>query len=250
MQGFLVQTLQDAASLTIPSSARLHSNEQGLPGGYEGITLAAKNVKNQSVQESILRFDPSSTQGYDPAYDVRFMEGYAPGFFSVEGEDHLLVNTFPEMSETLEIPYGFYAFEPGSYTIELVSSLPGLNLYLNDHKTMTEHHLTIPESYTFVWEPGDELQRFVLSFKESGINGQETEKFPELKAWAVKGRLMISSNAPATEIEIINMYGQLCYRENILNRGTFEIPVMLETGIYLVRMSAGQAMRTVKIMLQ
>ncbi|MBW6460490.1 MAG: hypothetical protein K0B08_07940, partial [Bacteroidales bacterium] len=108
MNGFMVQVLSGSpASLTIPVAARVHDATPWYKSGAEKIRLIASENTYGTAQESIIAMNDLATEGYDGAFDSRFLPGYAPLLYSTAGDEMLSTNTLPDLNTSRVIEMGF-----------------------------------------------------------------------------------------------------------------------------------------------
>jgi hypothetical protein len=240
----------DAAggSLTIPASARTHSSQPWYKStGDPYIKLKANDLASQTFQESIVTFDAQATIGYDAGFDSHFLPGYAPQFYSVEGEEHLSTNVLPGMDSQTTIPFSFIKTVGADYTIEAVKieNVPD-QVYLTDLKTSQIQNLKENNVYSFTSLSSDDPARFLLSFSHVGIGTKE----PGNTGIYVYNNTICISNPGESTIEVYNMIGQKMIAEKTHNEPLYQIKLQAVTGYYLVEVITGQKVYTEKIFIK
>jgi hypothetical protein len=136
MNGFVVEVTDDDASITIPKSEREHNSTAWYKSlDNQSLKLTVMDQDNESGKETIIRFNPESTTGFDLDYDGSYLQGYGPVFYSVSEDNQLSVNTLPNASNDLNIPIVFSKNEASLFSLQAsgVESMPYI-VYLTDKK--------------------------------------------------------------------------------------------------------------------
>ncbi|MEI7981916.1 MAG: T9SS type A sorting domain-containing protein, partial [Bacteroidota bacterium] len=247
--GFMVHVSSPGTgSLTIPSSAMRLSPAPWYKSGeseQNRIVLKAGDAAGQTAQETIISFDPEATEGFDPLYDSYFLAGYAPGFYSVSRNKEYALNTLPELNGSLVIPLSFIRNNNTDFTIELIRSIPGTNVYLTDLKLNKTRNLANDPVYAFSSSPADAPGRFQLSFLLNG-EGEERNQTPAIYAW--ENSLYIR-NQGISELRITNLAGQIVFFDRISQSGLYQTELDLPSGYYIARLTgdAGVTVRKIRI---
>ncbi len=244
-QGFMVQVTAGTGSLTIPATARTHSSQAWYKStGDPYIKLKANDLAGQTFQESVITFDAQATVGYDAGFDSHFLPGYAPQFYSVEGEEHLSTNVLPGMDSQTTIPFNFIKTDGADYTIEAVQiDNVSAQVYLTDLKTNQTKNLTENTVYSFTSLASDAPARFLLSFSNVGIETKE----PGNNGIYVYNNTICINNPGESIIEVYNMIGQKMVAEKSHNEPLYQIKLHPVTGYYLVRVITGQKVFAEKV---
>lgn len=170
MNGFMVHTTGNG-TLTIPLDSRTHNPANWYKSDKgDFILLKANDPDGNTSQSSIVRFNAQATEGYDADFDSYFIPGFAPMFYSRMGDEKFALNTLPEISDILEIPFDFIKNGSTNFNIELAQTLPGVDLYLIDKKSNIEINLTDNPVYQFTSDEGDPNDRFILQLKTLGTD--------------------------------------------------------------------------------
>lgn len=244
--GFMVYTSVASQSLTIPEAARVHDGTAWYKAATPQIKLIAHDLNNGSSKASLVRFDPNATAGFDLAYDAYNLSGFAPKFYSAANGEKFGLNTLPEAKDGLVIPFGFEKNGSTNFSIELSESLDGVVLALRDKKTNTTVNLSKNPVYSFTSSVGDDANRFELLFgSQLGVN--DSKALASASAYSVDNRIVINNVNGDTQMDIINVQGQLLKKYDFFSNGTHEISVNLSTGVYMVRLSNGGEIRTMKV---
>ena len=208
--GFMVEATAAAASLTIPKAARVHNDQAWYKNTDHYILLIARDLENNTAQETNIRINEQATNTYDPLFDSHFFTGFAPSFYSqIEGHA-LSTNTFPELSEELEIPLGFVKNDASQFTIELdlEKLMPETEVFLTDQKTGSVQDMVSNPVYQFTSFEGDEVSRFILKFTEANSisNTGNNDKFI---VYTANGMVYINSQLNLDgEIKLVDLAGR------------------------------------------
>lgn len=244
--GFMVHvTNTGSGSLTIPASA-MRIN-QAAPwyksaGTEENrIVLKAIDAAGQTAQETIISFDLAATDDFDPLYDSYFLAGYAPMFYSVSRNKDYALKCLPELNSSLVVPLSFIKNNSSEFGIELITNIPGTNVYLTDLKLNKTQNLANDPVYLFSSAAGDAAERFQLSFVLNGT-GKEKKLISEIYAWE---NSVYVRNQGTSELQIYNLKGQTVFSERISQQGLCRSVLNVPSGYYIARLT-GDAGVTVK----
>lgn len=248
MNGFMVHASQNNASLTIPASARLHSNVAWYKSANntERIVLTAFDAEGQTAQSTIIRFDANATEGYDSNFDSHFLAGLAPMFYSISPEYKLALNTLPQLDGSLSIPLGFEKNGSNEFTIELTETISGQAVYMTDLKTSETVNLT-ENSYTYSSAEGDNVNRFLLHFALLGVD--EPETLNGMKAWAYDGQLYLLSPEPG-EVTIYDLRGRKLSGFRSDTSDLQSHPLNSPSGVYIISFQGRASVKTAKVIVQ
>jgi hypothetical protein len=235
-QGFFVQA-EAGGSLSIPAAARVHAHlqpEPEWPG--QRILLMATDMQGATRQRTLIRFHAGATGGYDPAWDARFLPGFAPRFWSLAEGEQLALNTLPQLHEDLVIPLGFEKNAANHFRIELLEAIPGATLYLVDHREQLEHPLNPDNPYPFTAHPGDEPLRFALRFRPGGVSANAPEvSLLHIHLSERKIHIAFHNAGTGHRLEVFDLAGRLLLSHPLDDSTHHSIPHALPPGIHLVR---------------
>lgn len=254
MNGFMVYVDEaTTGTLTIPVEARIHNTTNWLkstPDGY--LILTARDLEHQSAQETIFRVESAATNGFDLAFDSKFMAGFAPMFYSVCEGNYLSLNSLPELDPGSVIELGFVRNNASTFSIGLsMGTMPeGLNVYLTDKFTGIITDLSVNPVYYFTSSEGDNANRFNLKFSTVGLNDVVAAAGPEVFAYG-KTVYLSGIKSPAATVLIRNLTGQLVHQAIVPASSTCELGLNgVPTGIYIVTVIDGKLVRCKKILLK
>lgn len=244
-QGFMVQVSDDVNSITIPAISRTHSSNPWFKSGNDGILLIAREVQGSAAQESRIRVNAEATDGYDFYHDSRFLPGYAPKFYSLVAGEQISTNTLPAISAQTIIPFGFVKNDADDFKIELLETIPNLEIFLTDLKLNIEHKLSDIPAYVFNSSLNDEPGRFLLHFGAVGIDDEfEGNK---LVAWYSGKELFVKNTGGNILVLTYDIQGRLLKKDQLSVEGINLIPMNFPSGVYIINLIDDQTSQSVKV---
>lgn len=143
-----------------------------------------------------------------------------------------------------EMPVNFKAAENGNYTLSIETENVEMSyLHLIDNMTGADVDLLASPSYSFEARTNDYASRFRLVFNaNSSVNEQNSETF----AFFNGSNLVINNEGEAT-LQVIDMMGRMISSEQI--QGSYSNSLNLSAGVYVLRLSNGNAVKTQKIVI-
>lgn len=226
MQGFMVCVSESGTgSLNIDASDRTHNSQNWYKNTeINKLKLTVFDTEGSTAQESIIMFNENAINSFDSEYDSRFMEGYAPQFYSATQDGALSTNTLKDMSSVTTIPMSFIKNSSSIYYIEVegVNNLePQETVYLTDLKTNHTQILNDNPVYNFTAEEGDSPERFVIHFSPLGIDDLTTYN---INIFAANGKVEIRNNKPIdAQLNIYNISGQLLSSSKLDNESSVSV---------------------------
>jgi hypothetical protein len=238
----------NSGSLTIPAANRVHDSQPWYKESeYLVLKLLARNIGLPSFQESQIRFNPSSTNDFDPEFDGRFLPGYAPHFYSVCGEEKLAVNSIPALSNDISIPFSFEKDVGTQFRIEalFIDDIPAMVL-LADRKLGFSHNLSLDPVYWFTADDGDAPDRFEVSINHVGIDkppGKESKV-----TWC--GNNILIDHQENTRIEIFAISGKRILVQDYTGTGSEKVILNVPVGWYLLRVATRMNLELTKVFIR
>jgi len=252
--GFMVQASLTGASLTIPAAKRVHSAQAWYKKTSDPVLqLFARDLDNNSFQESQVRVNPEATTGFDFEFDGNFLPGYAPLFYSVMAGENLMVNSLPELNSQTVIPFLFTKNEGSNFLIEVkgIETLGTSDIvYLKDKKLGIDHNLSDNNIYSFTSANGDDASRFELYFNSyTGI--KETLAATNFTVYAVDGILNIQSlNQLGGKVMVSDMLGRTLATGSVEAGATAQINIQGKAGVYIVSVLTSKGRINTKIIVK
>ncbi len=251
-QGFMVCATASTGSLTIPASNRQHTSPNFMKTqSHPVIKLFAHNIDNPSFQESQIHINPASTIGFDTEFDCDFMQGYAPSFYSVQGNDSLCVNSIPLLTEQTVIPFTFIKNEGTNFKI-IAEDLGTIQstVFLLDKKLNIDHNLSLNPIYTFTATTSDNSDRFELHFTNLLVGNDSFTADATINIYTEDKMVHFEFNELGDrEINIYNIAGQIVAKKHSIDIHTVVDVSSLNSGIYLANIYESGSMFSKKFYL-
>lgn len=246
--GFMVQSAGNGASLTIPAASRTHNTSQWIYSETgNAVKLAVSETDGGTSQVVWLRSDPDAGAGYDFIYDARFVQGYAPLFYSLAGNERLSVNTVPSFGSGTAFNLGFVKNAATGYTLELLHAPEGYTVFMTDHLLQKTINLSSSETYRFESAEADDPGRFTIFFGTVGLDPDPESPIPSV---SVSGNIIhISSAEHFSWLELHSTDGRLITRLKI-GKGSIHIPYgNFPAGMYILSISDSKRVLRYKLIL-
>jgi hypothetical protein len=247
--GFMVYCTENGnGSITIPAAARIHYDQAQLKNiRQEKILLIANDSEGGTYQQTIIRINPDASFTFNPQYDVTFMQGYAPAFYSrSEDQKKLAVNTVPFI-DAKTIPLEFIKNTSDDFSIVLQEHISGYPMLLYDLKMNIWHNLTENPVYQFNADDDDDPARFELHFETVGTTVNVTDK---IQVFSNQNYLHI--HGIGSDNMLIKIYDLAGRQVKSLSARTNEESFYLDlrTGIYMVTLQSKDVQMVQKILIQ
>jgi C1A family cysteine protease len=244
-QGFFVHISGNGSgTLAMNNSIRVHDNALFYKKPEEKL-LRLKVSGNGYSDESVIRFLPEATTGFDDNYDAIKLFGDvsdAAQLYSV-GTEPLSINSLPESNTVVRL--GVRVKTNGVFTIAKSGDNSLGDVKLEDIKTgiFTDLNKT---SYTFNFTSGENEERFLLHFESLAVNenGYEANNI-----YSFNGKVVVDLMTNKTgSVFIYNISGQLVSTSNVLQGiNKFDIAT---TGNYVVKLLTEKSIQVKKIWIQ
>ncbi len=178
------------------------------------------------------------------------MQGYAPQFYAIAGNDKLSTDALPP--NTTEIPLSFIKNASAHFTIKaegVDNLIPAEKVYLKDLKTGSSILLNKNPEYQFTSDEGDNPQRFKLLFAPVGI--LENIVNDKIKVYCVNNRVEIRSEKPIdATVNIYNVTGQKIAVSAMNNQKSASVRIDDFSGVAMVSIIGNNFITTKKIVIQ
>ncbi|MFN3951492.1 MAG: autotransporter-associated beta strand repeat-containing protein [Thermaurantimonas sp.] len=258
-EAFFVRATNTGQNFTFALSRRTASGGNGLLKPQVNFDRVSVRVsRSDRSDEMYVLFKSDATTGFDGMYDAHKLNrvnGY-PMLYSVIGNDYYSINTLPELTGSYALTTHFTCTEAGTYTISLfdVSDFdPSITVTLEDKLTNSFTVLNQGD-YTFVHNPSNTANRFVLHFNRSAV-GTEDLAADHFNAWVYNGTLYINAfeNLGHTHLAISDMSGRIVFETtSSLQAGLrqdFLLP-RLASGVYILRVGTAASQKAIKFIVQ
>ncbi|MCD4730784.1 MAG: T9SS type A sorting domain-containing protein [Bacteroidales bacterium] len=240
--GFWVRATNNNASLTIPASERLHSNQPFYKEDEESTSGSVRIVAkaNNWIDEAVIVFHEEGTSGFDGLFDLEKLYNVdeSPQIYSISGEKKYSVNVLGELSNNLVIPVGYEMSIPGNYSIE-ASEIRNIDseysVFLEDVLSGELIDLRKDPIYTFYCSPDDDAHRFNLHFSKSAININEIND-DIITIYSYDKNVFISLDQSANcNIQIVDIAGKQVDQYNYADLKSTTLKLNVKRGYYVVR---------------
>lgn len=195
---------------------------------------------NGRYNELLVGYLPGATNDFDEAYDGPINSLSPVKFYSILGNEKLVIQGKPEFEVTdiIQLDYSL-ANSTTMLTISL-SKKEGIfntqSIYLHDKKLNFYHDLT---QAAYFFYPDNTLNRFEVVYK---LNGSDEDVIEDeeinIQAAILNSEFTVTSNIPLSKIELFDINGKLIsFDELEQNNLVFNKNVYLSTGVYLVNIT-------------
>ncbi len=170
MQGFFIEA-SGAGTLTLTDANRSHNGAGTFYKDYNPDLVVLEASNGNYSDQAWIHFNENAGVEHDGIYDaykrISTSNVELPQLFSITPEGTFLsVNGLPE---TNSVPLGFTAVESGVFTINAIETGDFEHIYLEDLLTNNVTNL-LTNSYTFNYNSGDQVERFVLHFNTLAVS--------------------------------------------------------------------------------
>jgi|GEM_PF-1458710 len=256
MQGFFVEVTNSTNKIIIPKAARVTD----APLWYKDVQanklkLTAQSDNNNTYAETVVRFDPEATTGFDEMFDSHFLSGIygAPQFYSIVGNEKLSSNVFPVSGEAPTIPLGFVKGNADSYTLSasgIETFANGQSAILEDLKAGIQQKLNDNPIYSFTSATGDDANRFILKFSGAfGINEPSANPF---SIYSNNGIIYVNNSENQTlkgTVTVYSVTGQAITTRSLTGDRLQKFSFNGKPGCYIVKVTTDKGVYSQKIIL-
>lgn len=249
LQGFFVRTLDGTNLLYLDNAAKVHDGTFVKSSQVIPDMLKLQITGNTYSDETFVRFLETATTGFDQKYDAYKLTGLdeAPQLYSILPGEKAAINTLTSYMAIQYVPLGLKVGAATTYTINVegINSFdPSIPISIEDLKLGTSQDLRLNPKYSFTASPGDDENRFRLSFATvTGFNNPDTKGN---NVYAVKGIIHIASEGTNNgKIYVYSTTGQLL-ATSTLSSGETTLR-MASTGVYFVKIVTGKTSLTRKL---
>jgi hypothetical protein len=242
-QGFFVSVADDGSTigtLSMNNSVRVHNATTFFKEQVSNL-VRLQVSGNGYTDESVVRFLPEATNGFDSDYDAYKLFGEvsdAAQIYSI-GNTSLAINALPE---TTDVPVGIRVGTEGIYTIDATEINDLNNVVLEDTKTGTLTDLK-NSNYSFGFVPGENEERFLLHFNALSVG--ETQKSPTNIFSSQKTVYVDLKNNVKGTVFIYNISGQTVLTAPVapgLNKFALD-----HSGNYIIKVVTNQSTQVNKV---
>jgi len=246
----------ETANFDFKESARLHFFDALKSSEPKSGILELKITNALGTQNDFasVAFNPAATGNFDESFDAwelypAYMSSMSLYTLSTDSKQ-LAINTIPEPSSSItEVTMGFKKVNIGNYTISVtqntLDAAVGVSLRDNGTNPVTLIDLRTTPTYTFNELSGSPEQRFTLIFDGSS---SVSDISSDISIFGGKQSIQILSDKimNTVSIEIIDISGRTVY-SGFVNGNNQTIPVSAAEGIYLVKLTDNEQIKTTKV---
>ena len=249
-QSFFVQaTGSSSPELTMTNATRVHDAQPFWKNGElipDMLRIKTVALNNNAYDEVVVHFREGATANFDSEFDANKLQGGedAPQFSSVAMDNsRLSINSLPFTTGDAIVPLDFSLNAATDVTFTatgMESFYEGIPIYLEDHLLNKVVDLRTDPVYTFSHTAGSAGNRFLIRFM--GVTGTPEHTTTEGSAFVSNGHLYVDvpamSRSEAT-ISIYDMLGRQFSSRKIMLSGITELPAPAASGVYVVKILAG-----------
>jgi len=239
MQGFFVYATATGQSVTFESADQVHDNSNYYKNTSD---LADNTIKvNVTGQEgssnTYIQLREDATVNFDNAIDAYKLFGYtsAPEIYTSDLDNIYSINCLP-LNNSYNVPLCVKSEIGGEFTLSFSdnSNIPTEYIItLEDNKTNQSLVVSNDFNYSYTSESNDDPNRFTIHFGVVGIEDQLSTK--AIQAYVSGNQLTILGNSGDTQVDIINLHGQVVQSNMIYLDGKYNQKLNLKAGVYIVR---------------
>jgi len=227
------------SSMQIPGNSALRAPKQNQDAEpRQAVRLWVTDGKFRD--QTLLVFKPSGTMNENEGDIAKLADdvSFIPTLFTVKGSLEYAISKYPSLTADASYKVGFRVGKTGTYTInasELANIPKNINVYLYDKNTKERTDLTAGESYTFVSDSVNTINRFELQFVSRSTGFDRTEAGNTLTYVDGSGHIAVIG-VTNSRIQIYDALGRLITdSRSDSDRWAYEQPLM--TGVYLVKIT-------------
>lgn len=207
---------------------------------------------NKHYNELLVGYMPEATNGFDEAYDGPVNSLSAIKFYTVLGDEKLIIQGKGEFNDSDSLNLSYELSEPSEMLTISLTKKEGIfttqNIYLFDKKLGFYHDLTQSD---YVFFNDNSTNRFEIFYKFKSLNEkQNVSNQIVVEGVMLNNVLEVSSNSNLSNIELFDVNGRLVFNENI-NHPTqiYTKNLNLSSGVYILNVSCeGGIKKSIKIL--
>lgn len=264
LQGFFVKTRATGTYITIPDNAREHNSTVRYKSSQTTIPLLRLALETgKSSDETVIRFEPLSTYGFDSEYDAGKMfnpPDKRAHFYSVMNGENYSINSIPWPVTKTIIPLTVIIPDAGNYKIRRgqLQGTGNLKLLLYDALTGSSIDLLNSAEYAFYAPKGSLADRFSVTITPGTRETTDNQALNStLKIYSSSGKVFVLAEGPEWNAikgrtRIFDVTGRLIMsvNEELFNAGDLKEYNPPVSGILIVEVTAGTKKYLEKIILR
>jgi hypothetical protein len=257
-QGFGIKAFGNG-SVTFTNSMRRTTGNTTLRGpevGTDRIRLRVSNDAYGIGSNTMIAFNPQTTQGIDPGYDSNRL-ATAISLYShlLDGSGQLGIQTRESFESGIKVPMGFASQVDAEteFIISILSKegeqLSSATVYLFDHYANTITDLG-QQDYWFKSDRGEFNERFTLLFEEETILGDHDKMLDQVAIFPnpTGGILNIVTPLSVDRVWVYDVRGREVLSRKYTHQGSYVLDLTrLETAMYFVQIETEQGSITRRV---
>jgi hypothetical protein len=262
MQSFIVETTAGYKSGDLVITKAMSTTDKNnaahfaLRSSGEQVALRIKVSRDNTATHAVVALSEKVHNEYDPNEDSRrifsSLLANSPTVFTITDGKYLDINQMKQMPASL--PLGISTAAKGLTQITFTGSrsLPQeYDYYLFDKQTSQKILIEENTSYGFNNTDGDQIGRFYILSELRGSTGIN-EVQGNIQIYASQGVVHILSpdGTEIDDVQIFNPNGSTRYHQTKTGRTHIEIPITDRNPVWIVKVTAGRATRTGKVIIK
>mgnify|MGYP000889107843 CR=1 FL=1 len=253
-QAFMVKVKPTAGNLAFNKNMQYHANVDFYKSKETWPSVELVVEGNGTSNSTSVGFHEDMTAGLDPSYDVGKLKGNPDiALYTRLVEDNgvdFAIQALPfDNLETFEIPVGISISTPGVYEFSAsTTNFENFNIVLEDQQTNVFTNLRWDKYSAEINQNG--IGRFYLHFKDAtAIQNHTPEREP--LTFYTPNTLNIRNLQPGNyQITVSDIAGRSVAAKQVSTDGSVEMPLSLQTGVYIVEVSSESARFANKIIIK
>lgn len=221
-------------------------------GNNSKIWLSVSNPDNY-YNQTLLAFMIDGTEGEDWAYDAEKIRlATSLSLYSFLDDKALAIQGFPELTNDRVIPLGLISASQSNVTFHIDSTYnieQDVDITLED-RYFSQFYDLKNNDYTFLASETEYTDRFFLHINHAVTVGVSDEELSKISIYTNGNRIFVNPGnvEGKAQISLMNNLGQTILTNELLMSGltSVELPE-LSTGVYVVRVIAGNTVKSKQI---
>ena len=260
VQGFFVHATADAASITIPAGAKVHSSNSFYKTGQENPELTDyltfEVTSGDKKDAAWLIFNNSCSNDADEGWDIEKMPGSDEAPLLGFKQNNTLFDVMavpPPQNETEDFLLTLRGGVALEHNLKL-TALKGFddwNIYFSDRKTGSFFDLKKTSTYRFTSTQYANPERFVLHFERNHNSITQTDNYRPLSIYAIDNKLIVERydelKPEKMLLRVFNTTGQNIFEKELPPGERDEIKLNIPNQMILVTLTSRGHIYTQKV---
>jgi 5'-nucleotidase len=243
-QAFFVKAISDG-NLSVDNTMRTHMGAGTFYKSEIDKLLSIEVSGNEFQDVTHIRFENEASAQFDRLFDAYKLLSPAgvPQLYTTLNNVKYAINAMQPLES---LPMAFTSETEGLYTIKAIEASDFTSVQLEDLVTGETVNI-LDEDYTFNYQTGSTVDRFVLHFAPVGIEENSQE---DVRIYSFADRVYVHvEDAANTQVNVYNLLGQQVLGEQAEN-GMNVIRVTENSGYYIVEVVSATSVKTAKVFIQ